>query len=186
LQTVFNNYLGVDIDSNKKTLSIANQYPGIIYLAIGYHPWSITLGEIEENLAFIEENIISCIALGEVRLDYKTKAKKKIQWEVFSRVLLIAKYSGRPVNVHSRFSYKRTHQMVREAGIVNAVFHWYSGSLDILDNIIEDGYFISATSALAYSPPHQAAIEHAPLERILIETGAPVEYQGKVSDLPIL
>ena len=72
--------------------------------------------------------------------------------------------------------------MVREAGIVNAVFHWYSGSLDILDNIIEDGYFISATSALAYSPHHQTAIESASLERILIETDYPVEYQGKVSE----
>jgi len=174
--------VGMDIASNKKTLSLANQFPEIIYPAIGYHPWSITFEEIDKNLTFIEENLSSCIALGEAGLDYKTPMKKNIQWEVFSRVLLIAKNSGRPVIVHSRFSHKRTHQMVREAGVENAVFHWYSGSIDILERIIEDGYFISATPALAYSLSHQAAIKHAPIERLLIETDAPVEYQGKVSE----
>ncbi|KPJ61985.1 MAG: hypothetical protein AMJ42_00390 [Deltaproteobacteria bacterium DG_8] len=174
--------VGMDIDSNRATLSLARQFPEIIYPAIGYHPWSITLEGIEDNLTFIEKNLSSCIALGEVGLDYKTRMKKNIQWEVFFRILLIVKNSGRPVIVHSRFSHKRTHQMVREAGVEKAVFHWYSGPLDILDNIIEDGYFISATPALAYSLPHQTAIKRAPLERILIETDAPVEYQGKVSE----
>ena len=43
------------------------------------------------------------------------------------------------------------------------------------------GYFISATPALIYSPPHQEAIRRAPLERILLETDTPVSYQGKES-----
>ena len=174
--------VGMDLESNKKTLALANQFPGFIYPAIGYHPWSITLEGIEDNLDFIENNLPSCIALGEVGLDYKVRLKKKIQWEVFSHILLIAKNHDRPVIVHSRFSHKRTYQMVKEAGIKKAVFHWYTGSLDILERIIEDNYFISATPALAYSPPHQAAIESAPLERILTETDSPVEYQGKESE----
>jgi len=174
--------VGMDIASNKKTLSLAHQFPGIIYPAIGYHPWSITMKGIDDSLAFIKDNLASCIALGEVGLDYKTRMKKNIQWEVFARVLSIAKNSDRPVIVHSRFSHKRTHQMVREAGIENAVFHWYSGPLEILGRVIEDGYFISATPALAYSLPHQAAIKRAPIEQILLETDAPVEYQGKVSE----
>jgi TatD DNase family protein len=155
--------VGMDLESNKKTLALANQFPGVIYPAIGYHPWSIALEGIEENLDFIENNLPSCSALGEVGLDYKVKLKKKIQWEVFSRVLLIAKNHDRPVIVHSRFSHKRTYQMVRDLGIKKAVFHWYTGTIDILERIIVGGYFISATPALLYSPPHQAAIDHAPL-----------------------
>lgn len=84
--------------------------------------------------------------------------------------------------VHSRLSHQRTYQMVKDTSIKKAVFHWYSGSLDILEQIINDGYFISATPALAYSQPHQAAIARAPLEQIIIETDSPVEYQGKVSE----
>jgi TatD DNase family protein len=72
--------------------------------------------------------------------------------------------------------------MVRDSGIGTAVFHWYTGSLEILEKIIGDGYYVSATPALAYSPPHQAAMKAAPIERILVETDSPVEYQGKVSE----
>ena len=44
------------------------------------------------------------------------------------------------------------------------------------------GYFISATPALAYSPPHQAAVQAAPLNRILMETDSPVTYQGVIAE----
>jgi TatD DNase family protein len=71
--------------------------------------------------------------------------------------------------------------MVKEKEIKKAVFHWYSGPLDVLDDILAMGYFISATPALIYSPPHQKAILRTPLERILLETDAPVSYQGKES-----
>jgi TatD DNase family protein len=72
--------------------------------------------------------------------------------------------------------------MLQDARIAKAVFHWYSGPLDMLDQILHAGYYVSATPALAYSPPHQAALEQAPLDRILMETDAPVEYHGKVSE----
>ncbi len=68
--------------------------------------------------------------------------------------------------------------MVKERGIKQAVFHWYSGPLDLLDEILAMGYFISATPALVYSPPHQEAIKRTPLEKILLETDTPVNYQG--------
>jgi TatD DNase family protein len=72
--------------------------------------------------------------------------------------------------------------MTRDAGIERAVFHWYSGPTDVLEGILGDGYFISATPALAYSPPHQESMRIAPLERVLIETDSPVVYQGRKSE----
>jgi TatD DNase family protein len=174
--------VGMDLASNLTTLDLAEKFPDMVQPAIGYHPWSIRTDTIEENLTFIEENLPSCIALGEVGIDYKTKVKKPLQWEVFSKLLSLAIRHNRPVIVHSRFSHQRSHQMVRDSGIGKAVFHWYTGSLEILEKIIGDGYYVSATPALAYSPPHQAAMKAAPLERILVETDSPVEYQGKVSE----
>jgi len=38
------------------------------------------------------------------------------------------------------------------------------------------------TPALAYSRFHREAAAFAPLERIMVETDAPVEYQGKISE----
>lgn len=174
--------VGMDIDSNRETLSLTQRFPHFVQPAIGYHPWSVTVEGIDANLAFIEANIASCVAVGEVGLDYGAKAKKRIQQEVFGRILDIAKRHDRPVIIHSRYSHQRTYSMTRDAGIDRAVFHWYSGPTDVLAGILSNGYFISATPALAYSPPHQEAMRIAPLEQILIETDSPVVYQGKISE----
>ena len=71
--------------------------------------------------------------------------------------------------------------MITDMGVKKAVFHWYVGTLELLREIVDSGYYISATPALTYSPPHQEAIEKAPLDNILLETDCPVSYQGKVS-----
>lgn len=174
--------IGMDIDSNRATLELAKRFPESVYPAIGYHPWSIVPDQVEQNLTFIEQNLQQCIALGEIGLDYRAKAKKKFQWEVFARLLTIGKPSGLPIIIHSRFSHERCHRMAVEASIEKVIFHWYSGPLDILDKVIADGYYVSATPALAYSPQHREAIERAPLEHILVETDAPVEYEGNVTE----
>ncbi len=111
--------------------------------------------KIEATLAFLRTHLASCTALGEVGLDYKAKVKKAVQWEVFARVLDLAAEFKKPVIVHARFSHQRCHRMVSAAKIKKAVFHWYSGPLDLLEKIIADGYFVSCTPALAYSirPP---------------------------------
>jgi TatD DNase family protein len=174
--------VGMDTASNRITLDLASRFPGIIYPAVGYHPWSIVPGEIDENLAFIREHLPVCIALGEIGIDYKTKLKKQIQWDVFERLLAVAKEMDKPVIIHSRYSHSRTFELTESSGIERAVFHWYSGPVDLVEKIMDSGYFVSASPALAYSPPHRAAIAAASLERILVETDAPVEYQGKVSE----
>jgi len=171
--------VGVNVDSNKKILEIAKENHGYVYPALGYHPWQMREDEVEENLSFIREHIDKYIALGEIGLDYKIKVKKDLQWKVFGELLDIALEHDKPIIVHCRFSYRKALEMVVGKGIKRAVFHWYSGPLDLLEEILNNGYFISATPALTYSPPHQEAIKRAPLERILLETDSPVSYQGK-------
>ncbi len=174
--------VGMDLNSNLKTLELADQFPEMVLPAIGYHPWRIRAEDMEENINFIRERLRSCVALGEVGLDYKVKVKKQVQQEVFARVLKLAESEKKPVIVHSRFSYERSFQMVSSSGIDRAVFHWYSGPSEILERILLEGYYISATPALAYSQFHRVAVKKTPLERILIETDSPVEYQGKKSE----
>jgi TatD DNase family protein len=174
--------VAMNLDSCRKTLALANRFPDNVLPAIGYHPWSIKAEDVEDTILFITKNIHRCVALGEVGLDYKVKVKKKLQKAVFSKLLNLAVKSNKPVIIHSRFSHQRTYEMALEAGVEKAVFHWYSGPADILDKIIASGFFVSATPALAYSPHHQAAMERAPMERILIETDAPVQYGDRFSE----
>lgn len=173
--------VGMDIESNKKILQIAASNSEAVYPALGYHPWVIKEEEVEATLTFIRNHVGEGVALGEIGLDYKIKVKKGLQWRVFGELLDIGLEFDKPVIVHCRYSHRRAFDMVKEKKIKRAVFHWYSGPLRLLDEILKNGYFISATPALLYSPPHQGAIQRAPLERILLETDTPVSYQGRES-----
>lgn len=174
--------VGMDVASNRKTLEIAARYPGYVFPALGYHPWDILPSGIDENLTFLETHIEQCIAIGEVGLDYKIKVRKELQRGVLRDVSRLAARSGKPLILHSRLSHERVFSIVREAGVRRAVFHWYSGPLDLLERITLEGYLVSATPATEYSIAHQAAIHAAPLESILLETDCPVVFAGVPSE----
>jgi TatD DNase family protein len=170
--------VGMDIESNKKILEIAEENKRFVFPALGYHPWEIDKKGVGENLSFIQNHIRECVALGEIGLDYRVKVKKELQYEVFEVLLGIAHEYEKPIILHCRYSHRHAFKMVKERRIKQAVFHWYSGPLDLLDEILAIGYSISATPALVYSPSHQEAIKRTPLEKILLETDTPVNYQG--------
>ena len=67
-------------------------------------------------------------------------------------MLSMAAEMHKPVMMHARYSQRRCLEMLVAAGIERAVFHWYSGPPDILDEVLEAGYCISATPALALQP----------------------------------
>jgi TatD DNase family protein len=173
--------VGMDLASNRRILAIAREHPGFVFPAIGYHPWEIRKPDIEGTLSFLKENIEKCVALGEVDLDYKARVKKKLQREVFSEIVNLSVRYKKILILHCRYSHQRVFSIITDGGVEKAVFHWYTGTIELLRDIVSAGYYISATPALQYSPPHQEAVRSAPLERILIETDCPVEYQGRES-----
>ncbi|MCX5681745.1 MAG: TatD family hydrolase, partial [Candidatus Omnitrophica bacterium] len=107
----------------------------------------------------------------------KSEERKQEQIKVFQLQLELAKEFDLPIIVHSRGAWQECFDMVKNSGVRSAVFHWYSGPTEILKNILDSGYFISATPALSYSPQSQAAIAAAPIEQTLIETDSPVFYR---------
>ncbi|HID30405.1 MAG TPA: TatD family deoxyribonuclease [Desulfobacterales bacterium] len=169
--------VGQDINSNQKTLEIAGRHRGFVFPAMGYHPWRLNPDDDDRTLAYIDENLKDCVALGEVGLDYKAKTKKKIQKAVFQEVLAIAKRHDKPVIVHCRYVHETAYRMLKEAGLEKAIFHWYSGPVDSIPLIAAEGYYMSATPALLYNPYHAKAIAAVPLSNLLLETDTPVQYQ---------
>jgi len=166
-------------ESMERTMLLREAFPETVLPAFGLHPWQIEKEDVEEALARLEENLRYGVAVGEVGLDYRIKTRKALQKEVFQKQLDLAKEKAMPVIVHCRYSHQRALQLVEETGVPQAVFHWYSGPLELIDTIVDRGYFISATPALAYSRMHQEAIRRAPLKSILLETDCPVAYQGE-------
>jgi TatD DNase family protein len=180
--------VGANLATCKKTLEWADAYPGYVYPALGIHPTEWAGDDIPSTTSFIEEHIEGCLAVGEIGLDFwnrearKSKEIREIQRELYRDQLLMAREHGKPVSVHGRGSWEDALRLAREHGPERIIFHWYSGSLDVLGEILDSGYLISATPASEFSKHHRAALVEAPLERIVIETDSPVSYHGKQAE----
>jgi TatD DNase family protein len=172
--------VGQDLKSNVRTLEIAAQYPGFVYPALGLHPWNIREAEVDTNLDFIKANISKAVAVGEVGLDYHKRvregADKDLQKRVLLELLKIAEDNRKPACIHSRYAWRDAFDLVREAGLEKAVFHWYTGTSSVLRDIISGGYDISVTPAVSYHEEHRRAVKETPLEQLLLETDSPVTY----------
>lgn len=174
--------IGVDYESNNRILDISEKYGNYVFPALGCHPQNLgeTSTEIERNLEFIEGNIESVVAIGEIGLDYHKKvrqrADKETQHQVLKDVLNIAHRYQKPVSVHSRYSWRDCFNIVLESKVEKAVFHWYSGPMSVLQDIHINGFLTSATPAVTYGSEHAQAIRETPLERLMLETDTPVVY----------
>jgi TatD DNase family protein len=172
--------VGSDIASNRKTLEIADLRKGFVYPALGWHPWYIKESEIDANLEFIKANINKITAIGEVGLDYHKRvravADKDLQKRALAGLLKIAKDYDKPALIHSRYAWRDAFDMVKGAGLAKAVFHWYTGTSGVLREIIDSGYYVSATPAIEYHEEHRRAVKETPLDKLLLETDCPVVY----------
>jgi TatD DNase family protein len=172
--------VGTDIKSNERTMEIAARYPDMVYPALGWHPEFIREDEIDTNLEYLANNIDKAIGVGEIGLDYhkriRSAAGKDLQKSVLREILQIAKKHDKPALIHSRYAWRDALTAVEEAGVEKAVFHWYTGTSGVLRDIIADGYYLSVTPAVEYHEEHRRTVKEAPLERMLLETDAPVTY----------
>jgi TatD DNase family protein len=180
--------VGSDYQSNNRVLEIAARYPGFVYPALGLHPGLLHQAEptLERQLQFIEDHLPQAVAIGEVGLDYHKRVLsstgKDRQHSVFGMLLSLARKHGKPVIIHSRYAWKDSCALTKGAGVNLAVFHWYTGPSSMLKEILDSGYFVSATLAAEYHAEHRRAVKEAPLERLLLETDCPVVYQEHRSE----
>jgi TatD DNase family protein len=172
--------VGQDYESNRKVLELARLYEGFVYPALGLHPWNISGADIGRDLAFIESNIDKAVGIGEIGLDYhkrvRAQADKAAQAAVLRKLLRLAAEYHKPALLHSRYAWRDAFDLVEEAGLEKAVFHWYTGTSSVLRDIIDRGYCLSATPAVEYHEEHRRAIKEVPLGRLMLETDCPVVY----------
>ena len=100
-----------------------------------------------------------------------------MQKRVLNEILEMATAHKKPALIHSRYAWRDALDLVAEAQLEKAVFHWYTGTSSVLRDIASLGYFISATPAVEYHDEHRRAVKEIPLERLLLETDSPVVYR---------
>lgn len=144
-----------------------------IRLSMGMHPLLAEEGQKEMSLfrRYIDETSY----IGEIGLDFSREgySTKEMQIGILHNVLSLLREKKKIISVHSRRAEKELLELLTEYDIKNVIFHWYSGSVGLIDKILERGYYFSVNEAMCLSKNGQAILKKLPKERILTETDAP-------------
>lgn len=151
-----------------------------VRLALGLHP--LEAPRHRQYYSMFQRLLPKTSFIGEVGLDFSQygKATKDLQLESFRFVLNCIKDQIKVVSVHSRSSERMVLELLKDYGIKNVIFHWYSGSLKTLENIIEQGYYFSINDAMTRSPKGLSIIAAIPKSKLLLETDGPfIKIKGR-------
>jgi TatD DNase family protein len=150
-------------------------------LALGLHP--LRAKEHAKEYPKFSQYINETSYIGEVGLDFSREgfATKEIQIRSFELVLDCIKEKRKILSLHSRRAEKETLEMLLEKKIKNAIFHWYSGPLSELKNIVNSGFFFSINSAMIISENGKRIISEIPEELVLTETDYPFIENSSIS-----
>lgn len=144
-----------------------------VRLALGLHP--LAVDDHEKELSLFADMIDQTSFVGEVGLDFSRvgKATAERQIKSFSTVATLLARKPKFVSVHSRGAETETLNVLRQHDVCRAVFHWYSGDVRVLEQILEAGYYLSINPAMIASAKGQEIVRRVPRDRILTETDGP-------------
>lgn len=144
-----------------------------VRMALGMHPLYATLHKNE--FSKFEFYLSKTSYIGEIGLDFSKEGveTKKIQLVSFNRILKLVSDKKKILSLHSRKAEKEVFESLVQYKIQNAIFHWYSGGLNLIKNISDAGYYFSINPAMIKSISGQKIISKIPKENVLTETDGP-------------
>lgn len=182
--------MSADFESLEQTVALCEKYD-YIYGAVGIHPECAA--DLPENWLQKVESLLShpkIVAVGEIGLDYywEQNPPREFQQEVFRDQLALAQELGLPVIVHDRDAHADCLAIVKEFPQVRGVFHCFSGSVEIAQELIKRGWYLGFDGPLTYKNAKKTVqvAKIVPLDRVLLETDspymAPVPVRGTRND----
>ena len=172
--------VGVDYETSKKAVEIAQKYDKGVYAAVALHPHNVDKEEFDKNKFKKLAKKSKVVAIGETGLDYmfceNDKKIQELQKKVFIKHLELAKKLNKPVIIHCRRLFpeileilKIYHPKLKTKGVL----HCYMGRWSYAQQYLEMGFYIGLNGLITYARDYDKVIRNTPLERILIETDAP-------------
>ncbi len=168
-----------DLQSSHATIELAKQMENVTP-CVGIHPWCV--GEASLDDLKVIEKMISreeARCIGEVGLDKKfvpeTIERQRVFFEEFLR---IAREYDVALNLHTAGAWREVYEELLRNDIRKAVFHWYTGPLDLMESIVENGYLISINVAAKIQEKHREVIKRVPLSSMVTESDGPYKYRG--------
>lgn len=172
---------GVDELSSQLTVELAKKYSGVVFAAVGYHPYEASHNpdiRILYKLYNDYKNYI--VAIGECGLDYhlyKGEAalgKKQEQKMLFEEQLSLAAKHNLPVIMHCRDAFNDFFDVLDALSTKpRGVIHCFSGGLQELRQAQERDLLVGVDGNVTYSKQLAATVPEIPLNTLLVETDAP-------------
>ena len=141
--------------------------------ALGLHP---LMAEHHERERKKFKQIFSKTSyIGEIGLDFSKVGRDTKDIQIESLRFVFKQIQDRPrfVSLHSRGAESKVLELLEEFNIQSAIFHWYSGSLTVLDQAVQSGHYFSINPAMIRSKKGRNIIDCIPVNRILTESDGP-------------
>jgi TatD DNase family protein len=150
-----------------------------VRLALGLHPLSAEL-HTDQELGQFQKLLSETSFIGEVGLDFSrvgSKTKDR-QLKSFQFVLRSLKRKPKFITIHSRQAEGAVLDLLQQEYPHPVVFHWYSGTLKMLERAVAGGHYFSINPGMARNDKGRTAIGNIPRERILTESDGPFINMG--------
>lgn len=168
---------GVDLYSSKQAIDLAQKHPGVIFAAVGIHPYE---AQHDPEVSELERLLPGVVAIGECGLDYhqytgeKALGKKDKQKRLLAEQAELAIKHNLPVIFHCRDGFDDFFDVLDTLpSQPKGVIHCFSGGLQDVRQAQERGLFIGVDGNLTYSKHLQTIVPQIPLSMILLETDSP-------------
>ncbi|TVX91654.1 TatD family hydrolase [Paenibacillus agilis] len=160
-----------------------------VKIGMGYNPQLAITHDF--NRALFDNWLPHTKYIGEVGLDYsKDFIEYKIkQQKAFQHICMKSGKANKIMSIHSKRAEQDILDILKENKVRFAVFHWYSGSEHLVEEIVRRGYYFSVNYSMLSTAKGFNIITSIPLERLLIETDAPFgksNLGGRTYNLPLI
>ena len=152
-----------------------------IRLALGYHPEMVDYYDFNKEL--FDKYFSTTNYIGEVGVDGSKKYMNNIdsQIRIFDYICSKVNNQAKIMTIHSKKAEEIVLEKLKKYKIKYAVFHWYSGSIKILKEIIDSGYYFSVNASMLNSQKGKEILKSIPKDRILFESDGPFsKYKKKI------
>jgi TatD DNase family protein len=170
---IFTIGVAMDLPSYQRTREIARRCD-LVLPTFGVHPWNAA--KVAAHLDDLAAPIADSPMLGEIGLDFhwvEDPVTYPAQREVFEVFLAAAQAQGKIVNLHTKGAEREVLTLLRRYDLRRAIVHWYSGPLDVLDDLIADGVLFTVGVEVMRSDRIREIARRIPADQLLTETDNP-------------
>ncbi len=176
----------INVNSAKKLLQIQSAYPQVL-VCLGIHPeYPEHYKEYEEVKKLIMDNREKITGIGEIGLPYYNLLKlpkrnadgiKAAGKGLLIKFLDLAEETRLPVVLHAiEDTAECALEELRKRDISKVLFHWFEGELNLMEEIIKEGYYISVTPDVFYNKKYAEFVSRIPLTNLVVESDGPWKY----------